>query len=111
MVPASELPHGFYSGPQSGSTQELPTPIARSVSRSTAPSFSASASVREDGLDDRIRKSDLPLPDKRNVEIASDLIILDAIISGKWNNTEPKYLIQAGAKTGHGLFIILFLPW
>lgn len=50
--------------------------------------------------------------DKENIEMALDLMVLDAVLSGSWNNIiDPRYLVQAGINTGHGLFITCFLLW
>ena len=105
-TPGSFSTHGYY--PESAT--HSPT-IERSVSRSTSLSLSTSVSTRDgakdsarDGPDPKIRKSKLPSADKRNIELASDLFILDAVLSGKWDNVGATYLIQAGTRTGHSLF-------
>lgn len=113
MVPtgAPEFLHDYY--PES-LTQESPLPvIARSASWSTSRSLSNSVSIKDDGLDgDKLRKNDLSPADKRNVDIALDLTIFDAVLSGKsqWC-IDPKYLIQAGIRTEHGLFNMRFFLW
>lgn len=110
-TPASEPPRSYYYS--ESSTHELHSPtVAPSVSRSTSRSVSTPVSIRN--LDDKLRKCALSHADKRNVELALDLIVLDAILNGTpWDsdNVEPTYLMQASAKTGHGLFRIRFLRW
>ncbi|KAI9453749.1 hypothetical protein HD554DRAFT_2043269 [Boletus coccyginus] len=100
-TPASEPPRSYYYS--ESSTHELHSPtVAPSVSRSTSRSVSTPVSIRN--LDDKLRKCTLSHADKRNVELALDLIVLDAILNGTpWDsdNVEPTYLMQASAKTGH----------
>ena len=74
--------------------------ITQSVNQSTSLSFLTSVSTRDGakdsargGPDPKIHKSKLPLANKWNIKLASDLFILNAIMSGKWDDIEAIYLI------------------
>ena len=106
MAPTTgSFPHGYYPEPV---TQELRPPmIERSISRSTSHSLSTSVSAR-DGPDNKVHKSKLSPSDKWNVDMTLDLIIFNAIVTGKWDDIESSYLTRACARTKHGSFHTCF---
>ncbi|KAI9454824.1 hypothetical protein HD554DRAFT_2042953 [Boletus coccyginus] len=91
-MPTSEPPRSYYYSESSMHELHSPT-VTPSVSRSTSHSVSTPVSIRN--LDDKLHKCALSHADKWNVELALDLIVLDAILNGTpWdlNNVEPPTL-------------------
>ena len=99
------FPHGCYPEPV---TWKLCSPTFKwSISQSMSHSLSTSVSAR-DGPDNKICKSKLSPANKWNIEMASNLIIFNAIMTGKWDDIESSYLTQAVAQTDHGPFHTCF---